>query len=362
MESSYKIYCYLFENNNKIIIPDNYIININNISEDGTPLFYPNVYRSGYECINYLMSFNIEKYNDKSSYLMNAYKKNNIKYSDNISSDICNNDFILDILLKRNDMLDRFEDGYEIIRNVSIEEDNYIYNIGKGNNKLFTLNDLICSLLKKSLLLKNITIITVIKDIKYLHRRSIYNHMMSPLNRYIMSKHNILFDILRKKNVNTVSTAYDFSDRENHIIIKNKINNLETLNETNHNILIDILNIKELEAYIDTIYKLNMLDGIMRESVSNGRQIFENFIEDYKIKENMIINFNELFNKFLINGFDILPPILRGIYEVPFDNFFRNTEDASKILNRLDSYNMIKNTIKICYEEDNMKYNYEYIF
>ena len=370
MESSYKIYCYLFENNNKIKIPENFNLIIDDISvkqniSDEKP-YQQFIYKPNYECINYLMAFNIEKYNEKSSYLINAYKKNNIKYYDNISSSGSTNDLIFNIInsLKEREPLlfGPPSDDDNIINQISVEEDDYICNIGKGNNKLFTLIDLFNHLNKTNETNEtnetkniNISIITMMKDIKYLHKRCLYNYTIAPLNRHIMQRNEILFNILKTKNINTVTMADDVYNRE---IVKKKTIKLSDLEkellETNYTIITDVLNIKDLQIIIDTIYMLN-------EKNYDGKQLFENFIEDYKMKEQIIKNYNDIYNKFQIYGFDSLPTLLKEIYHEPYDMFFRNTYDASKIINNLGSYCLDKKILNICYEEYNITYNYEVV-
>ena len=358
MESSYKIYCYLFENNNKIRIPENYNITIEDVSNYSNSKYQPDIYRSNYYCINYLMAFNIEKYNEKSNYLLNTLKKHNIKHYDNFSSTTSANDFLLNIIntslfagggASHNDT----SENETIIKQISIEEDDYVCDIGKGNNKLFTLFDLLTYIKKQNTNKINISIITIIKDIKYLHKRSLYNCTIAPLNRHIMQKNNLLFNILRTKNINTVTMADDVYNRE--IVRKNpiKLYDLEKeLLETNYMIIMDVLNIRDHQTLIDIIYILNTMNY-------DGKQLFDNFIEDYKMKESIIKNYNDIFNRFMTNGFDCLPQLLKEIYIEPFDNFFRNTVDALKIINNFNSYTLNKKILNICYEENNMTYNYE---
>jgi len=324
----------LFENNNKFIIPDNFNITLQDLSNN---ICISDIYRPTYECINYLVAFNIEKYNDKNSYLVNAYKKHNIAYFDMISN----------LNVNQND-------DSTIIKNVEVMEEDRIYNICKGNNKIFTLKDLLNNIsnINKDRVI-NISIITVIKDIKYLHKRSIYNVLIAPLNKYIMSKHEILFKILKTKNVNTVSSADDMYNTE--IFKKNKINIKDferELLETNHIILMDLLNLKDYQNVIDIIYILNTMNY-------DGEQKFKDFVEDYTKKDMMIRNYNDIFDKFMVDGFESLPEILRDLYKPPFEYYFRHTDDAFKILISAESYKLIKRILNICYEEYNTIYNYD---
>jgi hypothetical protein len=94
----------------------------------------------------------------------------------------------------------------------------------------------------------------------------------------------------------------------------------------------------------------------------DSKKICNNFLEDYKMKEYILQNYNEMYNNFLINDFETLPNLLKEIYVPPFDFFFRKTIDAENILYNINSYKLEKKILKINYEEYNIMYNYEIKF
>ena len=337
MNNQYKIYCYTFENNNKITIPYNYKITIKDIATN-----YSETYSFGYECINYLLAFNIDRYNEKYSYLFNEYKKNNIEY-DSKSSDIINS---VNINEYSSDLNIQFNDSYTIL---------------KGNNKLFTLNDLITNMLNRfnnNNDCKHITILTVIKDIKYLHKKSLYNFLLAPLNRYIMDRNSILFDILSKMNYNTITTAYDICCYIESNLQYNRLaeKNSSAIDMNSYSFeYSDNIFMKHINSYFNLIDLLNKTNY-------NSSVIISRFIEDYRIKNDMLQRHNEIYNNFLIYGFESLPYMLRETYINPFDSFFKKTNDADKIISNFKSYNLEKKILKIKYEEYNMMYNYEIQF
>jgi len=391
MDDQYKIYCYAFENNNKTIIPNNFKITIRNIIENNNETHYPN-----YECINYLLAFNIDRYNDKHNYLLNEYRKNNIevpvrppnegpffslsekkdlglekpsfflaKNSFGVSSQGAQLDPVLnEINSDYNFNKAHFEtitnqineNTSKNIDNVYIVDDDPHY-ISRGNNKLFTLNDLILHVSKLdrdiNTNMKHITIVTVLKDIKFLHKKSLYNFMSAPLNRFIIQKNNVLFDALSTmSNFNTIVSAHDICKNIEEIYSNNsRFNNLSM--DSNSCFINN--DTKNMFAYFNLLSILNKMNY-------DGIQIVMNFMKDYKMKNDILQNYNEIYNRFLKDGFDSLPTFFRDIYKPPFDCFFRKTYDANVILFDINSYNNIKKILKINYEEYNMMYKYEIKF
>ena len=355
MDDQYKIYCYAFENNNKTIIPNNFKITIRNIIENNNETHNPN-----YECINYLLAFNIDKYNDKHNYLLNEYRKNNIEVPVRPPNEL--NPALNELDLNFNGA--HFEtitnqtnaNTSKNIDNVYIVDDEPHY-ISRGNNKLFTLNDLILHVSKLdrdiNTNMKHITIVTVLKDIKFLHKKSLYNFMSAPLNRFIIQKNNVLFDALSTiSNFNTIVSAHDICKNIEEIYSNNRRFNDLSMDSNSCFINNDT---KNMFAYFNLLSILNKMNY-------DGIQIIINFMKDYKMKNDLLQNYNEIYNRFLKDGFDCLPTFFRDIYKPPFDCFFRKTYDANVILFDINSYNNIKKILKINYEEYNMMYKYEIKF
>ncbi len=312
----YKIYCYTFDNNIKYKLPNNIKLNIYDLETDDVQTF-----NSEFYVTNYILSYNIDKYNESDFYLRKAYIKNNINYNT-----------FLDI---------------NTINRVLVDEYDSIYEITPSGNKLFTLSNLINHIQKNKLIKKTqiitLNIYTIIKNILYLHKKSLYNNLLAPLNAYLIKKYKNIFDYYSCNGIKymTISKMYEITK---WLELQQEV---ETKFDDYLNININQISTENLLIYLRSV----ML-------YPEFKLIIKNFNNDFILKDEILCNFNGFFDYFLNNGFNYLPQIIKEVYVQPFNYYFRLTELAENILYDINSYIVNYNLINILYIENNISSNY----
>ena len=303
----YKVYCYTFDNNKKYRLPNNIKLNIYDLETDEVHTF-----NSEFIVTNYILSYNIDKYNESDFYLKRAYTKNNIDY-----------ETFLDINTINRVLVDEYENKYEIT---------------SSGNKLFTLSNLINYIQQNKInkKVKNITlnIYTIIKNILYLHKKSLYNNLLAPLNAYLIKKYKNIFDYYSSSGIKymTISKMYEITKYDDYLNINIDPNSTENL----------FIYLRSIMLYPE--FKL----------------IIKNFNNDFILKDEILCNFNVFFDYFFNNGYNHLPQIIKEVYINPFNYYFKLTELAENILYDINSYIVNYNLINVLYIGDYETSQYTY--